>query len=331
MPSRKSWIGRTPWLIFLTAGLACGFALVGSTAAAPVTASVSQHARSNASCQPLQTFAQPLKGFNPMTASATQLRHYGLPPRPPGSNARAIAVWANAMRHAKHYSPPHPVCGTNAHTLEYSGNWAGHVVPGSVHSATYSWSQSTWVQPSVPSNSNYTNYQNAPDTSFWVGTGITSLIQAGADSISTSTPQYRFWTEDYPNNTVWEGPVIRPGDTAFVYEEYEGNSQAYYDLQNLTTGAYQTFVNAAPYNGYNAANFINERVNSYYLPRFANTPVSDDFYGNSSNTWQLTTSNNKWTMTTDCNSDGYVLSQPNGVDSSGDFNQIWFNSSPVCN
>jgi len=238
------------------------------------------------------------------------------------------------MTHVRSVSKPHPVCSGVTHAVKYSGFWAGHVVPHSyVTPSTFTWAESSWTQPAVPGNSNYSNYNYAPDASFWTGLGVSSFIQAGADSIATGTPQYRFWTEDYPyEGTIWEGPSIRPGQQAYVYLQYQGNNETYYFLENETTGAPQPFTNYSPDVGYNAANFINERVGTYYLPNFGSSGVSSNYFGNSSDSYQLTTNNDIWYMTSNCQSSGIPLSSPSGVNNSnGSFGQYWKASSPVDN
>ena len=195
---------------------------------------------------------------------------------------------------------------------------------------------SEWKQPSVSGDSNYTDYNTAPDVSFWVGTGETNLIQAGADSIATSTPQYRFWTEDYPPaNTVWEGPPVHPGDWVIVvYEQYNGSSKgtATYFLEDVTTNVYSSFTNPAPYNGFKAANFISERMNGLYLPKFADVSVVDNYFGTDSKTWLLSVNNNqRWVMSSNCTSGGTILSEPTGVASDGSFTQHWLAKSPYSN
>jgi hypothetical protein len=136
-------------------------------------------------------------------ASNAQLQAVGLPPRPVG-NSDALAAWQTAMTDAKTYEAPDPICSTNQHSPVYTGIWAGHVAPNTdFGSVNLTWSQSQWVQPAVSGNSSYPLWKDAPDTSFWTGLGVGSLIQAGADSISSSTPTYRFWTQDFPQNTTW--------------------------------------------------------------------------------------------------------------------------------
>ncbi|MGC9220019.1 MAG: G1 family glutamic endopeptidase [Solirubrobacteraceae bacterium] len=187
-------------------------------------------------------------GFDALTASPAALQTYGLPPKPPGTNAGPIATWQTAVRDASYESNVDPQCGGPPHAIVDTPNWAGHVIPYAyVGSSGFTWSESDWVQPSVPTNSNYTNWQTAPDASFWDGIGVCSLLQAGADSISTaSSATYKMWMEDYSdcNGTVdndewWEGPAVSPGNTVYVYVEYQGSDKTYFFLENETTGAYR--------------------------------------------------------------------------------------------
>jgi hypothetical protein len=236
------------------------------------------------------------------------------------------------MAHTTTYEPPdpNPVCLPNVkHATIYSGNWAGHVVNhsdfGNVH---FTYAQSEWEQPSVPGNSNYTNWADAPTASFWVGTGNNNIIQAGADSIATSTPTYKFWDEDYPGPSVYEGPAVHASDDLFVYTIYNGDGTASYFMDNVTTGHYQLFTHSAPYNGYGTADFINERLGGHNLPNFTLSYVYNNSFGTPTQTWNLTSTNDKWVMTSNCASTGTVLSSPTAVDTSHGFTQYWQHSSP---
>jgi hypothetical protein len=282
-------------------------------------------------CKPLKVFL-PKPGFRPLRASDSQLRANGFPARPPASQPGALAVWKRVAGHARHFSVPHPVCGTTRHSVIYTGIWAGHVVPKADYSnSTFVQTESQWTQPSVPGNSGYTNYQDAPDASFWDGIGISDLIQAGCDSIATKSPSYKCWTEDYPQGTIWEGPAAAPGDLMYSFVSYLGGNVTYYLLENESTGGAEAFDNATPYVGSNAANFINERIEGYYLPNFDVTYMSDNYFWQSNNTeHELTTNNNLYIMTSNCESSGTVLSDPGGV-SGGAFFVTWEHSSPVDN
>jgi hypothetical protein len=282
-------------------------------------------------CDPIKVFL-PKPGFKPLAASDAQLRSNGFPARPPASNRQAVAEWKNVVEHAKHFSVPHPICGNIKHSVIYTGIWAGHVVPKADYSnSTFVQTQSQWTQPSVPGNSNYPHWQSAPDASFWDGIGISDLIQAGCDSLASSTPTYKCWTEDYPQNTIWEGPAAHPGDLMYSLVSYLGGNVTYYLLENETTGGAESFDNATPYVGSNAANFINERVGGLYLPNFDVTYMSDNEFWQSNNTAHgLTTTNNLYKMTSNCQSNGTVLSAPGSV-SSNAFFVYWYHSSPYNN
>lgn len=99
-------------------------------------------------------------GFEPLSATATQLQKYGLPPRPPADNLAAVKEWEQVVGHAQHLSNVDPICGGPPHRMVSSSNWAGHVVPYTyVGSVPFTWSESEWSQPSVPGDSRYSNWQ----------------------------------------------------------------------------------------------------------------------------------------------------------------------------
>ncbi len=94
----------------------------------PLSLPTTAHARARVGgvpdtwCQPLQVFSQPPAGFNPLRATASQLKRYGFPPRPPQGDAGALAAWTKAVSSAKFYRPPHPICGTSSHAIAYNGH-----------------------------------------------------------------------------------------------------------------------------------------------------------------------------------------------------------------
>lgn len=136
--------------------------------------------------------------------------------------------------------------------------------------------------------------------------------------------------EDYsscPNFNAewWEGPVIRPGDQAYVYVDYLGNNQTYFFLEDMTTNSYQPFTKDTPRPAWSDANFINERVGGYYLPNFGDAAVSGNQFGSTNYSYPLTSNNDRWYI---ANSSGQWLSYPTGVDNAtSDFSQLWYRSS----
>lgn len=305
----------------VTAGFAAGIATPKAMAANPIS---QQRALAQAQqCKPLKVFLPPA-GFKPLTASAAQLQNVGYPPRPPASDKAALHAWTNAVNRPLHFTTPHPVCTATKHSVIPSGNWAGHEVPESDYGSPIYYTLSTWVQPEVAGNRSYNNYATAPDASFWTGTGLVDIIQAGCDSISTATPQYKCWTEDYPLGTDWEGPAVRPGQGVYVIDDYLGSNVAYYYIENLTTGEAQSFENSAPYVGLGSADYINEKLGPY-LPNFGTVPVSDNFFALENGGEYYMGPNNIYQMK---DSSGNVMSSPSFLSGPyADFNQVFYRSS----
>jgi hypothetical protein len=155
------------------------------------------------------------------------------------------------------------------------------------------------------------------------------IVQAGCDSISTSTAQYRCWTEDYKNPLVWEGPVVRPGDTVYTSVLADGNDAVYY-VENETTGDAESFINSAPYQTDNTAEFISERPNGLYYPNYGSAPMDDNYFYTSSTAYGLAAAHAyDITMTTNCESTGSILAD-NTILSDASFTIYTVASSPYC-
>jgi hypothetical protein len=286
--------------------------------------------RSAALCPPPAPI-RPHRGFRPLLASNASLVANGFPRRPPSSDKAAVQAWLRIIDHMRHWVPPHQVCSGVKHVIDYNGIWAGHVVPDSYvgNSAVFNFSEADWIQPGVNGDSNYTDYKSAPDASFWTGIGVSDLIQAGADSINTKLGTYKFWIEDYPAGTQWQdSPVVHAGNELFVFVNYLGNQATTWELDNITTKTYTSFSTSTPNVGTKAANFINERLEGFYLPDFDATEFTQNNFGNNSNFYGLTTNNDKWIMTSSCRQSGTILSLPGSVSSDTSFTVTWANGSP---
>ena len=149
------------------------------------------------------------------------------------------------------------------------------------------------------------------------------------------TAQYRCWTEDFPENPVWEGPVVRPGDSVYVDLTYPGANVVTYYIEDVTTGEAQAFTNAAPYVQLTSADFVNEAPGiplGFTLPNFGSVAVSGNSLVVESNsgytytTYQLASSNNNVYELYD-ETTGHILSSPSTVASNGDFSQVFHYSS----
>lgn len=269
------------------------FIVLASASSVALLTSASVFAQSAASVVQSEIAAQgyysapPPAGFNPLTAPNTELQQYGFPSRPtsPGS----LAIWTKMMAHAKTYVPPDPTAGSSFSSAS-SGGWAGYVNQSPNNGSVYfngTWA--SWTVPTVSGLSEWpsSEYKDAPQVGIWTGLGGSPtdptgyVLQAGTTSIATSTPEYRFWTEDVPNAPVYEGPVIRPGDTAYVTISFIGpgtdysNNEAVFFLEDYTTDQYTSIEVAAPYLSEWSADYVVEPAgNPKTLPNFTSTSFS---------------------------------------------------------
>lgn len=206
----------------------------------------------------------PPTDFNALTASASQLKAYGFPTRPPGGTA--LKNWVTAMKAAKYYVPagssstgatPNVVIGTS-----YSTNWAGYEVPSANNGGiSVVETSATWVEPYF---SECLFCAGVP--AFWTGIGNNNLVQAGASSAANrdgGSTQYEFFYEDVPySGPSWQtSPVVYSGDTLYADVTYNGNQTATAFLENMTTGAYHSYNFTAPDYSGSSAEFIYEAQN----------------------------------------------------------------------
>jgi hypothetical protein len=257
-------------------------------------ASASEHSTvASATCPP--------PGFDPLTASATSLLHYGFPRRP--SDPVGAASWTYAMRNALNCVAAPTQTSTVRHPLRLPKDhatyiWAGYVIPyqdaGGQHiTAAYS----EWVQPSVPANSSYPNWQTAPAASFWSGMGLNYIIQSGCDSIAASTATYKCWWEDYPGGSNYGGPSLSPGNLMYDAVQYQNNDYTNFFIENISTQKYTSYTHEyTPYVGWADADFINEMVGPS-LPDYGSTAFSSPNEGCNTSCYLLSASNGiKYTM-----------------------------------
>ncbi len=199
----------------------------------------------------------PPAGFDPLTASDTELQQWGFPPRPIESDATAYARWkrvaglkriAAQLTFTNIYNEPARNVrvgeAINNATAATSDNWSGYVVVGAngLFAPNNSEVYSDWIVPAahqtaVPPTCSSTWYYSSQWAGF-DGYESNDVLQAGteADANCTST-LYSFWYEWYPFAETRVSLPVGPGDVVAVGVQYTTASPhgtAY--LSNLTTG-----------------------------------------------------------------------------------------------
>ncbi len=228
-----------------------------------------------------QNFPVPPSGFDPLTASASQLAEYDFPPRPPTSQPKTLAEWQTVMTDYRSTVKPDPIftctplfsqpehsppslLGTILNTAlnsSPSGNWSGYEANGSANQ--YVAVQGDFTQPTDSTSKCASNAEE----STWVGLGgeksTAGLVQDGTalnENIAPPVPlaysTYQPWYEilnGQPNSNF--GPdylgtfAISPGDSIHEYISYETstNTVDFYiaDNTNGTSGAFDWDISLA--------------------------------------------------------------------------------------
>jgi hypothetical protein len=215
----------------------------------------------------MRTFELPPDGFNPMTASAEELRRYGLPRRPdPDSEPHLARLFARAFSRPRTFTKPELVVDSRLDAIHAKregksdffspGDWGGTVVttpaatPPNVAFARFQ----------VPTVANIDPFLvEELITGFWVGIGgfhNNSLLQAGIAAavtplgVSTKVVEaaepaalpvvhpavsYWAWTEWYPNGSVINNLAISPGDAISVLVCARQPDNGFVLMENNTT------------------------------------------------------------------------------------------------
>lgn len=202
-----------------------------------------------------RTFELPPDGFDPMTASAGELRRYGLPRRPdPASEPHLARLYAQAFSRPRTFLRPELVVDSRIDAINAkregkadfsSGDWGGAVVTTPASDPP----NLVFAQFQVPTVLNIDpELTQKLVTAFWVGIGgygNNSLLQAGIAATVTPGPwpiqpigsvSYWAWTEWYPNGYVVDNLAISPGDAVSVLVCAPQPDHGYVSMENITTG-----------------------------------------------------------------------------------------------
>jgi hypothetical protein len=206
----------------------------------------------------------PPKGFDPRTASARELRRYGLPQRPdPAIHPQLTARWDEIFsRKITHITPSFRPLGELLPGVKPRGRarrdlvtvpnstWSGAVVHAA-GSQTFTWVLGQWNVPDVApaAGGNGSQYTFA-----FIGIdGNTDVTQIGTiQSVSTAanggvTKSCYAVYEWFPNS--WSAITNLPvsfGDTMIGLICLDSPTEAFFSLLNVTSGVHAGFVFDAP-------------------------------------------------------------------------------------
>lgn len=227
---------------------------------------------------PNNPFSKAPKGFDPLTATDSQLKQYGFPERP--NSPEELQAWTKAMQHAKIFLKPvytklNRSFTTSSTENNWSTNWAGYTdtMNFSYSDPLFSDIHSHWTVPNIQQGS--TQSYNPSDAAAWIGIGgFTSnkLLQIGTDSIYDGSFQYTTWIEDenFQNSAFSLGLPISPGDVIYADMTYSNGAFNYwmedvntYTVVQGTFAPYGTPINTTnDYDG-TSADWILERASTW--------------------------------------------------------------------
>lgn len=219
------------------------------------------------------TVYQPPKGFDPFTASQSQLQQYGFPRRP--TNPGGLKSWEQAMKSIKTFIVPEfksMAAKACSFTQSNSPNWSGYISNTSNATET----QGTFTVPNLLNAS--TSQPDGAEVAVWNGIGgdnNSHLIQAGADAkfhnLTNGVYQTQYlWWEALPDYASMQQISMSTyaGDTIYVsctYNPSTGFTSFY--VEDESTGQVASFSKdtAADYYG-GTAEWVTERpdYNTYY-------------------------------------------------------------------
>lgn len=240
------------------------------------------------------------EGFDPITASVSELEAYGYPTRPDPGDAKAYSNWVRAVSTTRvtptlivtnRYHRPIQVIGKPAvsdnTTVLNSGNWSGYAITGS-GSPPFIEVVGDWYVPNIgASTKSITGF-----SSEWVGIdgdcACDDLIQDGTEAdFYGGSAHYDAWFEFIPQpEVVFKGFSVAPGDLISAYSEKEvvgGKVTGLYFIANFSTNQHASASLTIPpgttFSG-KSAEWIVERteVNGSFmnpLPFYAYTYMDD--------------------------------------------------------
>lgn len=230
----------------------------------------------------------PARGFDPLTATDSQLLANNLPPRPTG--AKALKLWTKFVTTAKAQlscdirighpgstNRPFKPGGTAASNDCANGsecdsaNWSGNIAID----ANYYDAYGTWVLPHAGGTGGASEYSC---TWVGIGQGLDSshpLVQAGSESDNSyNIASYYLWVEEVPQESqvVLGGSGANYGDTIWVHIHFASGS-ASMTVEDENTAFIRTVSVGGGISTDNTAEWIYERTEeSGIYPQLVDAP-----------------------------------------------------------
>jgi Peptidase A4 family len=224
----------------------------------------------------------PVRGFNPLTATAAELNANNYPMRPPVADAHEYAQW-------KKFAVSHSATGSTCASLHQSNmsarrlrhrygaipraaskstNWAGYVI----HNNTYSDAEAEWDLPNVFGIIGKNLYSDS-----WVGIGLGNsstypLMQAGSesDALDSNSPgddYYSLWFGFWPESIFDTVDVnVSVGDLVGAHVTVDGSAAGcgastcvFFHVWDASTGFTAEYVEGGDWSNDGHAEWIYER------------------------------------------------------------------------
>ena len=209
----------------------------------------------------IRTFPLPPEGFDPLAATAEELRQHGFPRRPdPQQLPHEAAKWVTKFRDyqkfthitpeftelSHHRSAPNRRTekGTEGMANATSYNWSGSVlfIGGQEH---FTWIYGSWTVPHVYPTPGAGGTEYGVEWLGIDGDGSDDVMQAGTYGDTNGT--YYAWFEWFPYSWVQISNFpVSPGDVVYLLLCADGSNNAMAWMQNLTSRVYTSFAFSAP-------------------------------------------------------------------------------------
>lgn len=230
---------------------------------------------------------KPAKGFDPLTATMTQLEANNYPTPPSKADSAAYEQWkkfalspaaltsscpnTTPSDHSSGGSVRAAVSPDGVTSTATSANWSGYMA----HGATYTEAEAQWNAPGVIAGVSGTNEYS----SSWVGVGLGQssqyqLMQAGTESdYVNGANRYSLWYELFPLEAeVVLSNAVQPGDVVGAHIKYTTAGPNFH-VWDTTKGLNYSFSVSGSWSNDGHVEWVYERPSiGGKLPYFASAP-----------------------------------------------------------